>query len=365
MKTFGKMLAVILALAVLTAIGAFAVMAEEPADLPEVDEANNPANRLLAQYTFNNENVKDSVGINHAVFHNNRAVEDPVFTEGVVGRGLQLSTKGTGQRYWLSIPYDVFQGNQDTFSLSMWYKASGYNIGGEDSELFSFYNSKAENFLFYSPAAVAFQDKAFVMKWSGANGGYGYANVITPYKENEWVHLVFTVEAVDGSSVITAYINGAEIETDQGGDWDNALMSALGINNFTIGGKNPYKGGDVPMCLFYGAVDEVQIYSGVLSGAEAQYLYVTQLTAPDPEPVIESTDPQPTDPQPTDPQSTDPKPTDPQPTDPQPTAAVQTPGDNVQKPSNSTGILIAVIAAVVVAAVVVTVLVVRKKKTNP
>lgn len=371
MKHLKKVLALLLAAMMLLSVCAMTASADEEATgdpeateevvLPEVDEANNPASKLIAEYTFNNENVKDSISLNHAIFYNNKAVTDPVFTEGVVGRGLQLSTKGTGQRYWLSIPYDVFDGNQDTFSLSMWYCPSGYNIGGEDTELFSFYNSTVEAFMFYSPAAVAFQDKAFTMKWNGLNQSYGYANIITPYKENEWVHLVFTVEAVDNQSVITAYINGIQVEVDQGGDWDNSLMSQLGINNFTIGGKNPYKGGDVPMCLFYGAIDEVQIYSGVLCGNEAEYLYVTQLTAPDPEPVPDPTD----DPDPT--EDTDPTedPLAPNPTDP--TGEIE-PTDPVENPSEpdglSTGAIIAIVAVAVVAVVVILVIMLKKKNAK-
>lgn len=333
--------------------------------LPEIDEANNPVSKLLAEYTFNNENVKDSVGLNHAIFYDNKAVTDAVFTEGVVGRGLQLSTKGTGERYWLSIPYEVFDGNQDTFTISMWYKASAYNKGGEDTELFSFYNSITEAFMFYSPAAVAFQDKGFSMKWNGLNSSYGYANVITPYQENEWVHLVYCVEAQDDRSVITAYINGVAVEIDQGGDWANSLMSQLGVNNFTIGGKNPYKGGDVPMCLFYGAIDEVQIYSGALNALEAEYLYVSQLTAPDPEPQPD-TDPEPTpgtDPEPT--PGTDPEPTpgtDPTPTPTGTQDPTSDPTGNTAEPAEISGVLIAVICVAIAAAVVIVIVVLKKKK---
>ena len=63
------------------------------------------------------------------------------------------------------------------------------------------------------------------------------------------------------------------MEIEQGGEWANSLMSQLGINTFTIGGKNPYKGGATPNCLFYGSVDEVQIYAGALTAEEARAIY--------------------------------------------------------------------------------------------
>lgn len=335
---------------------------DDTGKLPEIDEANNPVSKLLAEYTFNNENIKDSVGMNHAIFYNNKAVTDAVFTEGVVGRGLQLSTKGTGERYWLSVPYEVFDGNQDTFTISLWYKPSSYNKGGEDTELFSFYNSKIEAFMFYSPVAVAFQDKGFTTKWNGMNSSYGYANVITPYQENEWVHLVYCVEAQGNQSMITAYINGVAVEVDQGGDWENSLMSQLGVNNFTIGGKNPYKGGDVPMCLFYGAIDEVQVYSGALNSAEAEYLYVSQLTAPDPEPVPDP-DPEPEPdvdpkPEPGNPEGMKPNETKPNGTQ----NTTNAPTGSTSEPSSVSGVVIAIICVVVVTAAVVVVVLLKKKK---
>ncbi len=205
----------------------------------------------------------------------------------------------------------------------------------------------------YSYAAVAFQDKAFAMKWVGADQSYGYANIMTPYQENEWVHLVYTVEAVDNMSIIKAYVNGQPIAVEQGGNWDNSLMSQMGIDNFTIGGKNPYKGGDVPMCLFYGAIDEVQIYSGVLNADEAAYLYNYQLNAPDPEPVP--------DPEPTEPPATEPDPTEPKPTGTEPVGTE--PGNNTSDNQGGNNWIVPVIIAVVaVAAVAVVVVIIKKKK---
>ncbi len=226
--------------------------------------------KLLAEYNFDNQTTNDSVGANHATFYNNADAAAATYEDGISGKGLKLSTKGTDEKFWLSIPYSVFGDSRDSFTLSLWYKASGYNTSGEDSELFSLYNSANERFLFYSPAAVAFQDKGFAMKWDGT---YGSANVISGYKENEWTHLVFAVDAVDGQSKITAYINGAAVEVDQSGAWANSLMSQLGVDTFTIGGKNPYKGGPTPNCLFYGTVDEIRLYKGALNADEAKAIY--------------------------------------------------------------------------------------------
>ena len=227
----------------------------------------DPSSKLIAEFNFDNDNTRDALGRHDAVLYNDGDVARGTYIDGKFGKALQLSQKNTGDKLWLSVPYEVFDGTADSFSLSLWFKADGYNTSGEDSELFSFYNSGAEKFLFYSYAAKDFQDKGFTMKW---DGNYGYANLIgMPYEENEWVHLIFCVEADGDQSIITAYRNGVALEVDQGGDWSNSLMSSLGIDTFTIGGKNPYKGGDTPSCLFYGAVDEVRLYKGVLTAEEA------------------------------------------------------------------------------------------------
>ena len=236
---------------------------------------------LVASYDFNNETTRDSVGKNHALFYDGAGVTKATYVDGIRGKALQMSTKMTGEKYWLSIPYEVFGENPDTFSLSIWYNASNYNTLGEDSELFSFYNTKGERFMFYSPASTAFQDKAFTMQWDGTNAGY--ANVITPYDPGKWVHLVFAVEAQGNQSVITAFVNGEAVEVDQGGEWEDSLMSLLGIDRFTIGGKNPYKGGQSPACLFYGMVDEIQIYDHALTEANAKAIYLAVLNDPNPE----------------------------------------------------------------------------------
>ena len=274
-STMKKLIAFLLMIAVVLSTLPITTMA---------DDSSTLAAKLIAEYNFDDETTKDSIGSNDAALYNDAAAAPGVYTDGVNGKALQLSAQGTDEKYWLSVPYSAFGGSTDSFTLSLWYKASGYNTSGEDSELFSFYNSSAEKFLYYAPAATGFQDKAFTMKWDGT---YGYANVITPYAADTWVHLVYAVSAQDGKSVITAYVNGKAVEVDQGGAWSSSLMSQLGIDRFTIGGKNPYKGGTTPSCLFYGQVDEIRLYAGALTAEEVAAIgeghvhnYVAVVTAP-------------------------------------------------------------------------------------
>jgi len=247
---------------------------------------------LLGEWNFDDETTGS------ATLYDNNNVATGTYVDGVSGKGLQLSTLGGAEKLWLSIPYTSFGNNKDSFTISMWYNASGHNTTGENSELFSLYNSGAEKFLFYG-AHYDGNANGFTMKWDGT---YGYANIIGSYKENEWVHLVFGVDVVNGQSKIVAYVNGEAVEVDQGGEWANSLMSQLGIDTFTIGGKNPYKGGPTPNCLFYGSIDEVKLYAGALSADQAKAIYDAEVPKAEPDP----TEPTPTEPTPTEPVTDEP-----------------------------------------------------------
>lgn len=254
--------------AMAAALAAMLIMAAIPV---HTQAAADPSSKLLAEYNFNDKTTNDSVGENDATLYSNKEEAQGTYIDGKHGRALQLSTKGASDKFWLSIPYEVFDNDQDSFTISLCYKANGYNTIGEDSQLFSLYNSTVESFLYYSYAATKFQNMGYSMKWNGLTKSHGYANAVgVPYKKDQWVHLVYCVAAVDNQSIITAYVNGEAVKVDQGGDWDNSLMSTLGIDTFTIGGKNPYKGGDTPSCLFYGAIDDVRVYSGALTADEVK-----------------------------------------------------------------------------------------------
>lgn len=238
-----------------------------------VGAASGLESKLLGEWNFDDETTGT------ATLYNNADTATGTYVDGISGKALKLSTQGTDEKFWLNIPYSVFGDNKDSFTLSIWFNAAGHNTAGENSELFTLYNSGAEKFLFYGSHFDG-NPNGFTMKWDGT---YGYANVIGSWKENEWVHLVYCVDNVDGQSKISAYVNGIPVEVDQGEKWANSLMSQMGMDTFTIGGKNPYKGGATPNCLFYGSVDEIQLYAGALDAGEAARLYDSYMNPPAPD----------------------------------------------------------------------------------
>ena len=241
-----------------------------------------PDGTLLGEWNFDD----DTTGT--ATLYNDAAEVAGTYVDGVSGKALKLSTKGTGEKFWLSVPYSVFGNNKDSFTLSIWYNSTGYNDGSdpaqnEQSELFTLYNSTADKQLWYGIRTNGHQD-ADGFKW---NGNHGWANVIGGYKQNEWVHLVYCVDNVDGQTKISAFINGVAVEVDQNGNWADSLMSQMGMDTFTIGGKNPYKGGTSPKCTFYGSIDEVKLYAGALSADQAKAIYDAELPKAEEPPVDE------------------------------------------------------------------------------
>lgn len=255
---------------VLDALAQPFAVSEIAAERAEKEDNNVADGELLGEWNFDGESTADSKGKFNAVLFDDSREVNGTYVDGVSGKALQLSDKEKGDKLWLSIPYDVFGEKRDSFTISLWYKATDYNTAGEDSQLFSLYNSSAEKFLFHSYAPVAFQNMGYTMKW---NGKYGYCNNGTPYVQGEWVHFVYSVDGSAGKTVIRMFVNGKEVGTEQGGDWSGGLMSELGIDTFTIGGKNPYKGGSVPKCLFYGVIDEVRLYAGVMNPDQAKAIY--------------------------------------------------------------------------------------------
>ena len=232
---------------------------------------------LLAEYNFNEENTCDSVLDRDAVFYEKETIQDAIFTDGINGKALRLSEQGSQEQYWLDIPYRVFGGNNvDTFTVSIWYRSDGCNTEGISTELFTLYNSTAEKYMFYTPSSVDIPEEGSVDNLSNVRG---YANMNHAYKAGEWTHLVFTVGTKGTQSRINAYINGKSLAVNRGGDWTNSLMSLMGMDHLTIGGRNPYRlnneVGSYP--TFYGCVDEIQIYAGELTQQEALNLYEQQV----------------------------------------------------------------------------------------
>ena len=261
---------IILAL-VLTAMLAVSVFAVHAAAV-----GTDPSSKLLAEWNFDDQNTNDSKGSNNATFMSGSEAATATYVDGAAGKALQLSATSS-DNFWLSVPYAAFGDSRDSFSLSIWYNATGLSERGQSSQLLTFTNSNGAERVFWGPAVNADVNFAF----TGKDPSYGYANFgggVT-YVPNTWTHLVLCVKPENDQSKIIAYVNGVEQAVDQGGDWANTLMSAMNIDTLTIGGyasfmENPH----AP--VFYGAVDEIGLYSGVLSAEEAAYLYDVVINPP-------------------------------------------------------------------------------------
>ncbi len=146
------------------------------------------------------------------------------------------------------------------FSVEMWFNASNSTRG----DLFNYKNGAGEvDFgLFYESSKLNL--------WSTAVGSLATGS--TELKTNQWYHMVLTR---DGSSNLTAYINGVE-QFSVGGSTEN--FGSVGHAIFI--GVN-YNGADLTFPVS-GSIDEVAIYSSAMSQPTALAHYNAGITVPEP-----------------------------------------------------------------------------------
>ena len=89
-------------------------------------EEKTLSDRLLAEWNFDDSTTADAVGEHDAVLYNDSTVASGTYVDGISGKALQLSTKGTDDKYWLSIPYDTLSENPNSFTISLWYNSTGH-----------------------------------------------------------------------------------------------------------------------------------------------------------------------------------------------------------------------------------------------
>ena len=151
---------------VLTAMLAMSVFAVHAAAI-----GTDPSSKLLAEWNFDDQNTNDSKGSNNATFMSGTEAADATYVDGVEGKALQLS-KASSDNFWLSVPYAAFGDSKDSFSLSIWYNATGLSERGQSSQLLTFTNSNGKEWFFWGPAVSAELTFSFTGK---DNGSYGYA----------------------------------------------------------------------------------------------------------------------------------------------------------------------------------------------
>ncbi len=168
-----------------------------------------------------------------------------------------------GVNNYLAIPEaTVTSVGTGEFSVEMWFNASNSTRG----DLFNYKNGDVDFGLFYESSKLNL--------WSTAVGSLATGS--TELKTNQWYHMVLTR---DGSSNVTAYINGVE-QFSVGGSTEN--FGSVGHAIFI--GVN-YNGADLTFPVS-GSIDEVAIYGSAMSQPTALAHYNAGITVPEPSTAI-------------------------------------------------------------------------------
>ena len=210
--------------------------------------------------------------------------ENPFTTvDGIKGKGVT----GVNQKF---IKYPSFNSwaSSSSFTISIWYKKDGQtknNNGTNGPEYLlsmravnNFHWSNAVGFVFLEGNNTACAVKTMFVSnagdaWFTWEGGQSIAGLC----DNNWHHLVLTYD--ETTSQVKLYIDGVQNPNVKTWGGHGALNLATSkISEFRIGAgpSTSYASDDWLACTFKGSLDQLRMYSTVLTQAEIQALFTAK-----------------------------------------------------------------------------------------
>jgi len=202
---------------------------------------------------------------------------------GIAGKGIT----GVNKTF---IKYPSFNSwaSSSSVSISVWFKQNGQtkNNNGTNGPAYiysikavdGFHWSGAINFLFLEGDNTACAVKTqFVCpstdNWFTWEGGQSIAGLCN----NQWHHLVFTYD--EASSSAKLYIDGVQNPNVKTWGGHGALgMATNKISEYRVGAgpSTNYSSDDWLACSFKGSIDQLRLYSKVLTATEIQALFANK-----------------------------------------------------------------------------------------
>ncbi len=181
-------------------------------------------------------------------------VEPPYSTNDAVAGSFAVGMGGSG---WLTAPTNLLATLGGSFSVSLWLRTT--NVHGDDNDsvfsaagIVSAWNEDIDHAVM--PMGQTGGKLAFHTGGGGGDMLYSQASINT----GQYIHLVVTRDAGNGEKKI--YVNGS---------LDGSQFGVTGRLDGGTGVDMGYNNGQV----FAGEMDEIQIYSGVLTAAEVTDLH--------------------------------------------------------------------------------------------
>lgn len=204
-------------------------------------------------------------------------------TTGVRGKGVT----GVNQKY---IKYPSFNAwaSSSSISISVWFKQNGQtkNNNGTNGPSYilsmraqsGFHWSGAVGFLFLEGNNTACAIKSMFVSTTGDNwftweGGQSIAGLC----DDAWHHLVLTYD--ESNSQVKLYIDGVQNPNVKNWGSHGALNLATDkISEFRVGAgpSTNYASDDWLACTFKGSLDQLRLYSKVLTSSEIQTLFTAK-----------------------------------------------------------------------------------------
>jgi len=269
------------------ALVAFVAISCQKMDKPELGnypvDANPPNGPLKFYVAFDGTttnplmNAVDSIRANFPS-------ENPFATvDGIKGKGVT----GVNQKF---IKYPSFNSwaSSSSFTISIWYKKDGQtknNNGTNGPEYLlsmravnNFHWSNAVGFVFLEGNNTACAVKTMFVSntgdaWFTWEGGQSIAGLC----DNNWHHLVLTYD--ETTSQVKLFIDGVQNPNVKTWGGHGALNLATSkISEFRIGAgpSTSYASDDWLACTFKGSLDQLRMYSTVLTQAEIQALFTAK-----------------------------------------------------------------------------------------
>lgn len=269
------------------ALIAFAAISCQKMNKPELGnypvDANPPNGPLKFYAAFDGTtsnplmNAVDSIKANFP--------SDNPFTtiDGVKGKAVQ----GVNQKF---IKYPSFNAwaASSSFTISLWFKQDGQtknNTGGNGPAYLislkaagGFHWSGAVGFLFLEGNNTACAVKSMFVSgtgdaWFTWEGGQSISGLC----DNNWHHLALTYD--ETSSQFRLYIDGVQnpnVKTWGGHGPLNLVTNKITEYRVGAGPSTNYNSDDWLACTFKGGIDQLRMYSNVLTASEIQALYTSR-----------------------------------------------------------------------------------------
>ncbi|NQV31125.1 MAG: LamG domain-containing protein, partial [Phycisphaeraceae bacterium] len=218
---------------------------------PESPISSDPGTaNLAAQYSFEND-LTDGSG--HGLTGTPTGL--PTFENGLAGNGLALSLNGADD--FVEVPVGDIVASSTSMSIACWANFS--NEGGAWQRLWDFGSgSNANPYMFMCPRSGTTGPTRFAIR----SATVGEQIIDGPSTlPSGWQHVAVVIDGDAG--VITMYINGTVAVQGT----TAVVPSDLGVTTQNYLGKSQW-----PDALYQGSLDELLIYTTVLTEGEVRYL---------------------------------------------------------------------------------------------